>query len=451
MNQQEIQVLFIKGDRALDTGDYVQAVALFEQLSQTIDANSPNYFHIQRGLVKAYYQNQAVDKAISLCEQIIANSSSGNRLWGEQFLATITGESMVETLLPPEPEPKKINFPNTIKLKSLAEFKNYCQDNLLPQLKELEKQRIIALVSIVFSGIICIFLSVVISLWVTYFLIFKSLFYICFSKVLICLFPLWLMYCRACIRVYRLGFKRKIIEKIFDFIDANNTLEYAPHLFIEDKHHTAICFGRSQLFSRSTEVPDFLAQEDCVFGKIDKTNIFFAEILVERMSSAIDLNQYQQYMPEATSKNPGNKIFKGLFFIAKFPKNFENRTFILPNNFRNKITPQSWRGQIINLEDSEFNRMFYVYGDSQLESRYILSTSLMNRLVQFQKKAHRNVYISFIEGHVCIAMRYSHHLFEPKLFTSMLSFAPLREYFENLQLMIGIVQDLNLNQKIWQP
>ncbi|MGK7895346.1 MAG: DUF3137 domain-containing protein [Xenococcus sp. (in: cyanobacteria)] len=52
--------------------------------------------------------------------------------------------------------------------------------------------------------------------------------------------------------------------------------------------------------------------------------------------------------------------------------------------------------------------------------------------------------------HVCIAVRYNYNLFEPKLFTSMLSFAPLREYFENLQLMMGIVQDLNLNQKIWK-
>ena len=47
---------------------------------------------------------------------------------------------------------------------------------------------------------------------------------------------------------------------------------------------------------------------------------------------------------------------RGLFFIAKFPKNFKDRTFILPNNFVNKITPQSWRGQIINLEDPEFKK-----------------------------------------------------------------------------------------------
>ena len=498
MNQQEIQGLFIKGDRALKTGDYAQAVAFFEQLSQAVNASYPNYFHIQRGLVKAYYKNQAIDKAIALCEQIIANSTSGNRLWGEQFLATITGESIAETILASEkePEPKKLDSYKTIKLKSLAEFKNYCRDNLLPQLKELEKQRIQALISIVASGIICICFAGAIRLFITSFFLFKDSFYLSFVLVLLCLFPLWLIYCRSCIQVYGLGFKRKIIEKIVGFIDDNHALDYASHLFIEDNHHTEVCFSRSQLFSKETEVTDFFEQEDCVFGNIGGTDIFFAEILVEKTSSLKDhftaklgnfsqkigsnnflvrtclqilslilntiiylivfliklqqLDQHQKNMPEITSKTSKTEIFRGLFFIAKFSKNFQHRTFILPNKFTNKITPQSWRGQIINLEDPEFNRMFRVYGDSQLESRYILSTNLMNRLVQFQKKARRNVYISFLEGHVCIAIRYHHNLFEPKLFSSMLSFAPLKEYFENLQLMIGIVQDLNLNQKIWR-
>ena len=501
MNQQEIQGLFIKGDRALKTGDYVQATALFEELLRETDTSAPNYFHIQRGLVKAYYQNQAIDKAIALCEQIIANSSSGNRLWGEQFLATITGESIDNdnTVLPSEkePEPKKVIPNRSIKLKSLAEFKNYCQDNLLPQLKKLEQQRKKTLISILISGIICVFLSSMIGLFLTSFLIFKNSFYIFFVLGLVCLFPLWLIYWRGCIQVYGLGFKREIIEKIVGFIDEHNTLDYASHLLIEDKHHTEICFSRSQLFSNGRDLPDFLEQEDCVFGTIEETDIFFSEIVVERVSSIKErftarlgsfsqqigannfllrvclqiislilntiiylivflikldqLGQHQKNLPEINSQPPKTEIFRGLFFIAKFPKNFENRTFILPNNLENKITFQTWRGQIVNLEDPEFNRMFSVYGDSQLESRYILSTNLMNRLVQFQKKARRNVYISFIEGHVCIAIRYYHNLFEPKLFTSMLSFAPLREYFENLQLMIGIVQDLNLNQKIWQP
>ncbi|MEH1811138.1 MAG: DUF3137 domain-containing protein [Nostoc sp.] len=40
------------------------------------------------------------------------------------------------------------------------------------------------------------------------------------------------------------------------------------------------------------------------------------------------------------------------------------------------------------------------------------------------------------------------NLFEPNLFKTVLSFAPLREYFETLNLMLGIVEDLNLDRRI---
>jgi hypothetical protein len=48
-----------------------------------------------------------------------------------------------------------------------------------------------------------------------------------------------------------------------------------------------------------------------------------------------------------------------------------------------------------------------------------------------------------------IAIAYDYHVFEPRLFESMLSFAPLQEYFQTLQFMLGIVEALNLNLKIW--
>jgi Protein of unknown function (DUF3137) len=48
-----------------------------------------------------------------------------------------------------------------------------------------------------------------------------------------------------------------------------------------------------------------------------------------------------------------------------------------------------------------------------------------------------------------VAIAYEEDLFEPKLFKSMLDLRPMQEYFEILQLMLGIVDDLNLNQRIW--
>ncbi|MEH2463349.1 DUF3137 domain-containing protein [Nostoc sp.] len=65
------------------------------------------------------------------------------------------------------------------------------------------------------------------------------------------------------------------------------------------------------------------------------------------------------------------------------------------------------------------------------------------------KNSARNIYISFVYDII-----YSHeetgenNLFDSNLYKSMLSFAPLRKYFESLNLMLGIVEDLNLDRRI---
>ena len=40
-------------------------------------------------------------------------------------------------------------------------------------------------------------------------------------------------------------------------------------------------------------------------------------------------------------------------------------------------------------------------------------------------------------------------MFEPKLFGSLLDFDLLQSYFEELRLLEGVVEDLNLNTRIW--
>ncbi|WP_242049201.1 DUF3137 domain-containing protein [Aulosira sp. FACHB-615] len=73
----------------------------------------------------------------------------------------------------------------------------------------------------------------------------------------------------------------------------------------------------------------------------------------------------------------------------------------------------------------------------------------MTKLVQFRKRAKKNIYVSFVQNMIYIAIEYADDIFEPKLFKKMLSFAPMREYFETINLMLDIVEDLNLNRHIW--
>jgi Protein of unknown function (DUF3137) len=146
-----------------------------------------------------------------------------------------------------------------------------------------------------------------------------------------------------------------------------------------------------------------------------------------------------------------NEQFRGIFFYANFYKNFSGKTLIFPKILEDNFNFFNLElNHIIKLEDPEFNRFFTVYGDDQIESRYVLSTRLMSRLVEFRKKAKQEIYMSFIDGKIYLAIKCDRDLFEAKITESMLSFNPIKEDFEYLQLMLGLVEDLNLNQQIWK-
>lgn len=509
INSEAADRLFIKGDRALHQGNYQDAIVFFEKLYRVTDANYKRYFDLQRGLVKAYKYSEQIDKAIELCRKMTISEIDGIRIWGEKFLSELDPTLNRENISPLS-NLESANLPDTnIKLKSLSAFKQYCERHLLEHLKKYERKRQRAITTIIISGFICLFsLWIVckICLWLlgfgnsfqTSYLSAIDILKMCFISLAILGYPWWI-FCQGCFQVYGLGFKRDIIQNIIKFIDDNGSLEYASQLLIEDRRNTAIAFTHSQLFQDNLQEPDFLEQEDCVRGKIGNTNLFFAEIVVKNLTEngelkAIDnLNKFSRQLSHQhhylslpfsiflgigkalvylfvflfklplslqadSTQNELNlekrwkskTLFRGLFFTAKFAKNFPNRTFVIPNDLQNRVPLVNyWRGEVVKLEDLEFDRLFRVYGDDQIESRYILSTNLMQRLVDFSHKAKRKVYLSFVEGYIYIAIKSDRNLFEPKLWQTMLSFRPLKEYFEDLQLAIGIVEDLNLNRKIW--
>jgi tetratricopeptide (TPR) repeat protein len=311
----------------------------------------------------------------------------------------------------------------------------------------------------------------------------------------------WVTFFCYSVESYERGFKVKVIQKLVAFIDENKVLKYSQNC---ESGGTLTAFLESKIFKTQ---PNKIIQSDTISGRIGVTDICFSEICAEAEAG----NSYQSsglysYAAGADSqdKSPidavvlysysllfrafrgcfyilnrllrGQRInlehfksdiihdqvvrqhvFKGLFFVGDFNKHFQGQTIVVPDHTERYLGTlaqdlqalNQQRGQLVKLEDPAFEKLFAVYGTDQIEARYILSPSLMQRLVDFTQKAQRETFISFINDKIYIAIKYDEDLFEPKLFKNMVDFAPVREYFETLQLMMGIIEELNLNRRIW--
>jgi hypothetical protein len=238
-------------------------------------------------------------------------------------------------------------------------------------------------------------------------------------------------------RDYRAQFKNRIISKITRFADEG--LTYTP----EGRIPRSV-FVNSRIFRESC---DIYQGEDHFRGRIGKTDIEFSEVVAKQKGSSGKSGNNTQY----------TLYFKGLFVVAEFNKHFKTHTLVLPDTAeklfgsfgRNLQAFSPGRGSLVRLEDPVFEKEFCVYGEDQIEARYILTPALMQRIMEFKKKWNTTVYLSFLDSRVYIAIRMYKNLFETRLFKSVLDYHFVEENIKFLELLTGIVDDLNLNTRIW--
>jgi hypothetical protein len=229
------------------------------------------------------------------------------------------------------------------------------------------------------------------------------------------------------------------------------SLNYYPNRAIAKQEYRL-----SMLFHNSPD-PDRYRGEDYIEGVIDKTDIRLSELHTE----------YRQ----VTYDSKGNRreywvtIFRGLFISADFHKHFHGITLVLPD------TEQSWLGglgqwlqsisaklgnqpgELVKMEDPEFERLFKVFSTDQVEARYILTPNMIRRIVEFRNRTQSQVRVSFIASRVFVAIPTSHNHFEPPSLLApadkLLDPATLAQYFEELKFALAVVDELNLNTRIW--
>lgn len=235
---------------------------------------------------------------------------------------------------------------------------------------------------------------------------------------------------------YRSGFKEKIIRPLIGAIEEN--LRYAPDAMIPQA-----LFEYSRLFESRI---DRFRGNDLVRGEIDGISIQFSDV------------HAQQRHRDSKGRESWSTIFQGLFIAADFNKHFKGRTVVLPDLAENLFgsfignmlqSRNFSKDQLVKMDDPSFEKAFVVYGTDQIEARYILTHTMMERLLKLKMETDSNIYVSFSGEKIMIAIDYAKDLFEPTVFSSLLSVEQAMTYIRTLRSSIGIVEELKLNEHLW--
>lgn len=176
-----------------------------------------------------------------------------------------------------------------------------------------------------------------------------------------------------------------------------------------------------------------------ITGKIGSTDMRFSMVHAEEKCK------------RETTDSKGRKrtetyyvtFFEGVLFSADFNKNITGLTAV-----RSHVGTGFFSKSKVKLEDPRFNKFFSVESSDQIEARYILTPSLIERLIEIRNKFGA-IDLSFTGERVVLALPMRYGLFDLKTRSSDAIQSQAEILRARLKLIVGLVHDLDLNTRIW--
>jgi len=235
---------------------------------------------------------------------------------------------------------------------------------------------------------------------------------------------------------YRIEYKEKVFKRLVGFIEPS--LSYDPK--------NAISRG-DFLLSRLFSTPDRYSGEDYFKGTFDKTSIEFSEVHAQRE------------VRDEDNKRHYETIFRGIFVVTEFHKEFDYYTKIVPDsaektfghfgkslqNLSTKFSSLS----LVNLENPEFEKEFAVYSQDQVEARYLITPSFMEQVLKIKKRFNKRIYLAFSGDKLFIGINFNKNLFEGSINKPVDDIKEIEEFFSIITGIIKIVDILKLNNRLW--
>jgi len=234
------------------------------------------------------------------------------------------------------------------------------------------------------------------------------------------------------VRGYKKEFKKNIIGSLISVFGEG--FYYDPDSFVDQQK-----FQNSELFGKY----DFYKGEDYVKGMLEGVEFEFSDLSVQR--EVID--------PKGNAEI--ENVFKGAFFVSGFNKKINGKVFVYPDGSEKILGrfagffQKSSKGELVKMDSPEFEREFVVYSTDQVLARYVLSTSLMQKILEFKKAVNKPLYFSFKDKNMYTAISGIDN-FEAVVFKSLTDEKYAKKLITNFYYIATLVKTLSLERRIWE-
>ena len=215
-------------------------------------------------------------------------------------------------------------------------------------------------------------------------------------------------------------------------------MSYSPGSMVPES-----AFRQGGLFSSRI---DRYHGEDAFRGTAGATELLFSELHVERKETSRD--------SKGRTRTRWVTVFKGIYMIADFHKEFSARVEIVPDIAEagfgwigRKL--QGFGGDLVRLESPEFEKAFKVTSSDALAARYLLTPDMQERFLTLRRNWSPGIRAVLVNSLLHLAIPKTDDWFEPSLDTPADDLAALHTFLFRMTALIGITETLDLNTRIW--
>ena len=191
---------------------------------------------------------------------------------------------------------------------------------------------------------------------------------------------------------------------------------------------------------------DRYSGEDCFQGKIGQTELIFSELHVQRKDTSRD--------SKGRTKTRWVTVFKGIYVIADFHKNFACQVMVVPDVAEATFgwlgrKLQGMTGGLVRLENPEFEQAFKVTASDQQGAMYLMTPDMQERFLDLRSHWSGNIRAALTDSHLHLAIPQRENWFEPYMDVPADDVAVLHTFLMRLKAVLGITDTLDLNTRIW--
>ncbi len=303
---------------------------------------------------------------------------------------------------------------------SLSEFRKYYNLAIHPELVRLdyERKRLLR-----YMG-----LSVVLLVLAVVFAAMAGAWLVAFLLVLPVLgYASWLGYQY---RLYRQKFKPHVVGLILDFLDEDpniGLLHYEADRAIDEQ-----TFRASRLFVAHY---DYYEGEDYISGTLGSLEFEMSELRVSERSRV---------------RHTLQTVFRGVFCHARTSFPTTGKLYLLPRHHEqfltrtlNSLAVEGLKEVSREINDEAFVETFMVYADRVVRLHKLLLPHLRQELMTYIEETGKEIYLAFHNQQIYIAVSHDKDLLEPPLWYSVVSFELVREFFEDVRLLLRLIEMLD--------